>query len=44
MLREDRSAGAAANVLTSSHVGAMLYPLLGYEHLATLYVYKLRRK
>ncbi len=44
MLRDDRQAGAKANVLTSSHVGAMLYPLLGYERLATLYVYKLRRK
>jgi GNAT superfamily N-acetyltransferase len=44
MLRQDRAAGAKANILTSSHVGALLYPLLGYEHLATLYVYKLRRK
>jgi len=44
MLRDDRQPGAKANVLTSSHIGAMLYPLLGYEHLATLYVYKLRRK
>jgi predicted acetyltransferase len=44
MLRDDRSAEAKANILTSSHVGAMLYPVLGYEHLATLYVFKLRRK
>ncbi len=44
MLRDDRKAGAKSNVLTSSHVGAMLYPALGYQHLATLYVYKLRRK
>ena len=44
MLREDRAAGAKANILTSSHVGALLYPLLGYEHLATLYVYKPPRK
>jgi predicted acetyltransferase len=43
VLRDDREAGAEANVLTSSHVGARLYPLLGYEHLATLYVYKPRR-
>jgi GNAT superfamily N-acetyltransferase len=44
MLRDDRDAGAEANVLTASHVGAKLYPVVGYEHLATLYVYKLRRK
>jgi len=44
MLRDDRDAGAEANVLTASHVGAKLYPIVGYEHLATLYVYKSRRK
>jgi ribosomal protein S18 acetylase RimI-like enzyme len=44
MLRDDRQASAKGNVLTSSHVGALLYPLLGYEQLATLYVYKLSRK
>jgi ribosomal protein S18 acetylase RimI-like enzyme len=44
MLRDDCAAGAEANVLSASHVGAMLYPVVGYEHLATLYVYKLRRK
>jgi GNAT superfamily N-acetyltransferase len=43
MLKDDRQAGAEANVLTASHVGAKLYPVVGYEHLATLYVYKLRR-
>jgi GNAT superfamily N-acetyltransferase len=44
MLRDDREAGAEANVLCASHVGAKLYPVVGYEQLATLYVYKLRRK
>jgi len=44
MLRDDRAAGAQANVLTASHTGALLYPLLGYQHLATLYAYKPRRK
>lgn len=43
MLRDDSDNGAKANVLTASHVGAKLYPVVGYEHLATLYVYKLRR-
>ena len=43
MLWDDRGAGYKANVLTASHTGALLYPLLRYEHLATLYVYKLRR-
>jgi len=44
MLKDDRRAGAQSSILTSSHVGALLYPLLGYEHLATLYVYKLLRQ
>jgi GNAT superfamily N-acetyltransferase len=44
MLRDDCEAEAEANVLTASHVGAKLYPVVGYKHLATLYVYKLRRK
>ena len=43
MLWDDRDNGSKANVLTASHVGAKLYPVVGYEHLATLYVYKLRR-
>jgi len=44
MLRDDRDNGCKANVLTASHVGAKLYPAVGYQHLATLYVYKFRRK
>ncbi len=44
MLRDDRAGGAESAVLTASHVGAKLYPLVGYEQLATLYVYKAGRK
>jgi GNAT superfamily N-acetyltransferase len=44
MLADDRKHGAREAVLTASHTGAMLYPVLGYEHLATLYVFKLLRK
>jgi GNAT superfamily N-acetyltransferase len=44
MLREDRERGAKAAVLLASHTGAMLYPVVGYERLGTLYVFKPRRK
>jgi GNAT superfamily N-acetyltransferase len=44
MLTDDRKHGATAAVLTASHTGALLYPLVGYERLATLYVFKLPAK
>jgi GNAT superfamily N-acetyltransferase len=44
MLLDDRKFGARAAVLTASRAGALLYPLVGYEHLATLYVFKLPAK
>jgi GNAT superfamily N-acetyltransferase len=43
MLREDKSRGAKAAVLMASHTGAMLYPVVGYEQIGTLYVFKLPR-
>ncbi len=39
MLRDDRAAGAALSVLTASHSGAMLYPTIGYEQVATLLLF-----
>lgn len=43
MLHDDKAAGAVASVLLASHTGAMLYPLLGYQRLGTLYIYTPRR-
>ena len=42
MLRDDRATGATTSVLTASHAGAMLYPTLGYQRLATLLLFKPR--
>lgn len=39
MLRDLKKTGFEASVLLSSHVGALLYPKLGYEQVATLYMY-----
>ena len=44
MLRDDRSGGAKAGVLLSSHAGAKLYPIVGYEQIATLYLFTPRKK
>jgi len=44
MLRDDRSGGAKAGVLLSSHTGAKLYPIVGYEQIATLYLFTPRKK
>lgn len=40
MLRDDRKFGAIMSVLTASHTGAKLYPLLGYEQIALLYLFR----
>jgi GNAT superfamily N-acetyltransferase len=39
MLRDDRAAGATMSVLTASHTGAMLYPVVGYELIGMLYLF-----
>jgi GNAT superfamily N-acetyltransferase len=39
MLRDDRAGGATFAALTASHAGAMLYPVVGYQRVATLYLY-----
>ena len=44
MLRDDRSHGSQLAVLAASHTGAMLYPLVGYEQIGTLYSYTPRRR
>lgn len=43
MLRDDRARGSRCSVLTASHTGALLYPQLGYERLATLLMLAPRR-
>ena len=39
MLRDDRACGSKLAVLTASHVGAALYPVVGYELIGTLMLY-----
>ncbi len=39
MLRDDRAHGSELAVLTSSHTGAKLYPLVGYKQIGTLMLY-----
>jgi len=39
MLRDDRKRGARCSVLTASHTGALLYPLVGYERIGTLFMF-----
>jgi GNAT superfamily N-acetyltransferase len=43
MLQDDRRYGAAASVLLASHVGARLYPVVGYEQIGELLAYSPRR-
>lgn len=44
MLRDDRTFGSHLAVLAASHTGALLYPLVGYEQIGTLYSYTPRRR
>ena len=44
MLRDDRAYGASMAVLTSSHTGAKLYPLVGYRQIGLLLAYTPRRR
>ena len=39
MLRDDRANGSKLAVLTASHAGAKLYPLVGYKQIGTLMLY-----
>ena len=39
MLRDDRTHGSKLAVLTASHTGAKLYPIVGYKQIATLMLY-----
>ena len=39
MLRDDRAHGSELAVLTASHAGAKLYPIVGYKQIATLMLY-----
>ena len=39
MLRDDRSAGSRMSMLLASHVGARLYPVVGYRQIGTLFLY-----
>jgi len=43
MLRDDRTRGAKCSVLTASHVGALLYPRVGYERIGTLLLFAPRK-
>ena len=44
MLADDRAAGIKANVLLASHVGAKLYPEVGYEPIGQLLLFKKQRR
>lgn len=44
MLRDDRAAGAERAVLTASHAGAKLYPLVGYKEVGTLLLYTPKKR
>ena len=39
MLRDDRAHGSKLAVLTASHAGATLYPIVGYKQIGTLMLY-----
>jgi len=43
MLRDDRARGAKCSVLTASHTGALLYPLVGYGRIGTLFMFVPKR-
>ena len=44
MLHDDRAHGAKLAVLTASHVGARLYPLVGYRQIGLLLAYTPKRR
>jgi GNAT superfamily N-acetyltransferase len=44
MLRDDRTGGSKLAVLTASHAGAKLYPVVGYKQIGTLMLYTPKKK
>ena len=44
MLRDDRTNGSKLAVLTASHAGAKLYPVVGYKQIGTLMLYTPKKK
>ena len=44
MLRDDRAAGVRQSVLLASKAGALLYPHVGYEQIATLFIFAPTKK
>lgn len=44
MLRDDRTNGSKLAVLTASHAGAKLYPIVGYKQIGTLMLYTPKKK
>ena len=44
MLRDDRAAGLRQSVLTASHTGAMLYPVVGYELIGELLLFTPKKR
>lgn len=44
MLCDDRDCGAQTAVLLASHTGALLYPVVGYRQIGTLYLYTPRKE
>jgi GNAT superfamily N-acetyltransferase len=44
MLQDDRLCGLKGAVLAASHVGAMLYPVVGYEQIGQLMIFTPIRK
>lgn len=44
MLRDDRTRGSSRSILLSSHVGALVYPEVGYRQLGTLLILVPKKK
>jgi GNAT superfamily N-acetyltransferase len=44
MLRDDRARGTKCSVLTASHIGALLYPRVGYEQIGMLFMFAPRKE
>lgn len=44
MLRDDRRFGSKLAVLAASHTGALLYPIVGYQQIGTVFLYTPRRR
>ncbi|MDA0744949.1 MAG: GNAT family N-acetyltransferase [bacterium] len=44
MLRNDRAGGSKTAVLTASHTGALLYPVVGYKEVGTLLLFTPKKR